>query len=276
MSGERGEYRSVRRVLLDGPDFQRLTPTARWVFVALKLNLGPAGIEVAYLGALLVQLAQQTGFEADDVGAAIEELVAGGWVRREANVIWVVGQLENDPHMSATDPKHRKAVQRHLCSLPRLDLVKQYVKAHPAFFPRDEVRATGLGWAIEGPSKGHRSTENKTEDKKEKESSRAPRESWLSPVRVVWEEFKGAGSFRAPKAAGLLSGLKDAGHSPAEVATRLRVYLKRLDNPKFASLARFAETFADHVPLKLTQPIIVDGWISPELDALTRPPGMVA
>lgn len=104
----------------------------------------------------------------------------------------------------------------------------------------------------------------------------AARSTWLTPVCVVWEQYKGAGSFRPAKAAGLLKGLKDAGNSPEEIATRLALYLQRLDDPKFASLARFAETFGDHVPLKLTGPPIVDGWFSDEVERLTRPAGLVA
>lgn len=109
-----------------------------------------------------------------------------------------------------------------------------------------------------------------------KTTTSASRATWLTPIAVVWEAAKGAGSFRPAKTAGLLKSLRDAGHPPDEIATRLTIYLKRLDKPKYASLARFAETYADHVPLKLTQPDIVDGWLSPELDRLTAPAGRVA
>lgn len=171
---DRGEYRSIRRVLLDGPDFQLLPERARWIFVSLKLNAGPAGIEVYYPEALAPQLALQTGMPAKAVRTALDELEGRGWIRREANVMWIVKHLTFDPHMSPKDRKHRVAIQRHVASLPRLDIVRQYVAEQMEWFPSDEAETNDLGWAIEqpgkalrraieGPSKHNNNNNNKTE-----------------------------------------------------------------------------------------------------------------
>lgn len=174
MTSERGEYRSIRRVLLDGPDFQKLPERARWLFVALKLTAGPTGIDVWYLDAMTPQLSAQTGIPRPAIPKALDTLEAAGWIRREANLLWIVGHLEHDPHMKPNDVKHRKAVQRHVASLPRLALVREFVQAQLAWFPASEGPSCNLGWAIEGPSKAPRSTDNETEDETEDEREKEP------------------------------------------------------------------------------------------------------
>jgi hypothetical protein len=169
---ERGEYRAIRRVLLDGPDFQQLSERARWVFVALKLNMGPTGIEVHYRGALAHQVAAQTGVPAEAVTAAMDELEAGDWIRQEGNILWVVGQLDHDPHLKDNDQKHRKSVVKHVAGLPRLAIVRRFIEEHPQWFS-DADPFDGLP---EGPWKAHGSPSPvpKTEDRRPKTDNRDP------------------------------------------------------------------------------------------------------
>lgn len=159
-------------MLLDGPDYQQLPERARHVFLVLKLNFGPSGLEVWYPNELTARLAAQTGVSPAGVQDALMTLERAGWVQRESNVVWIVGQLDNDPHVKRADPKHRKMIQRHVGGLPRIGIVARYVKAHPLWFSTDGSPSgapiEGLQWAIEGPSEGHRSTEK--EEEKEKES----------------------------------------------------------------------------------------------------------
>lgn len=173
---ERGEYRAIRRVLLDGPDFQKLSERARWIFVVLKINLGPAGIDVFYPEALVAQLAAQSGAPAEGVRAAMDELEAHGWVAREANVVWIKGQLKNDPHVKQADKKHCKAIQRHVSGLPRLAIVAAFMLEHRGWF-RDDTRPDGgppegLAWAFQGPLK-HK-PEDKPENKPDDDGAALP------------------------------------------------------------------------------------------------------
>lgn len=178
---DRGEYRAIRRVLLDGKDFRKLPERARFVFLALKLNIGPSGLETFEPDALVYTLAAQTGAKPDQIRVSLDLLELHGWLKREDNVVWVVGQLTHDPHVKPTDPKHRKGVQRHVAGLPRLAIVREFIESHPSWFedmqgPTEglpsraetslhpiEGPSEGLARAIEGPSKGHRSTEDKRE-----------------------------------------------------------------------------------------------------------------
>jgi hypothetical protein len=111
-------------------------------------------------------------------------------------------------------------------------------------------------------------TRNEKPGRKTLSAKKPPTTSWLAPVAEVWERHKGAGSFRWPKAGSLLKALHQQGRTGEEIAANLGRYLSRVE-PQFASLARFAETFADHNALK--GPQVVDGWLSAEAEALTRP-----
>lgn len=197
---DRGEYRAIRRVLLDGPDFQQLPERARFVFVALKINLGPAGIEVWYPAELSARLSAQIGASSADVETALAMLEQSGWIAREANVIWIVGQLVNDPHVKQSDAKHRKMIQRHLEGLPRLGIVAQFAKAHRSWISSDGTPSgapcEGLAWAIKGPPKGHRSTEKEKEKEKENETEKRVSPiggaSWVADGVKLWEGIMGS------------------------------------------------------------------------------------
>lgn len=183
MAAERGTYRPIPAVLLDGPDFQQLPERARFAFLALKINFGPSGIEVQYPQALAATVAAQTGmpYQAalDAVGPA-GVLEGMGWLEWEQNVVWIKGQLRYDPNMKPSDPKHRKSIQQHLMGLPRLDICARFMLEHTDWFAFDELSTeegldareranlTALRWACEGPKKALPTTDNrepKTEDR---------------------------------------------------------------------------------------------------------------
>jgi hypothetical protein len=129
---ERGEYRSIHTVLIDGPDYQQLSPAARLVFLTLKLNLGPTGIDV--VRALVPTLQEQTGYARDQIVAALSELGSGGWTAIEHNVVWVVRGLEFEPSLSPTNPKHRAGILRHVKGLPRVSLVHAFIEHYAKWF----------------------------------------------------------------------------------------------------------------------------------------------
>lgn len=74
----------------------------------------------------------------------------------------------------------------------------------------------------------------------------------------------------------MLKRLHSAGHEPEEIATRLARYLAKTET-RYVSLARFAKTFDDWKEFRFLEgPPVVDGWMSPELERLTRPAGVYA
>jgi hypothetical protein len=159
---ERGSYRSIPNALFSGPDFRRLSERARWVFVVLKMNVSAAGIDVWYPEELAIRLSAESGCPIDSVKLTLDILEHEHWIRRDDNLIWIVGHLTHDPHLSASDSKHRKGIQRAVAGLPHSDLVKQFVSAYPEWFPKEEAAFMGLAWALGGPRKGLRRGKTKS------------------------------------------------------------------------------------------------------------------
>jgi hypothetical protein len=133
VKSDRGEYRAIRTVLIDGPDYQELSPEARLTFLTLKLQLGPTGLGV--INAAKHSLSDQTGYPAESVAKAMLELRAAGWLRWERNVFEIVGGLDHEPSIFPDNTNHRKSVASHLDGLPNLDIVRAFRTAHPVWFP---------------------------------------------------------------------------------------------------------------------------------------------
>jgi hypothetical protein len=258
---ERGQYRAIPSVLLDGKDFRSLSERARWVFVALKLNLGPAGIEVHYRRALAEQLAEQTGAPADGVAAALDELEAGGWVEREENIIWVVRHLEFEPNMKPSDSKHRKSIQRHISGLPHLPIVARFVAAYPQWFPRERAEIPagqdgaldnaesaalkGLAWAFEAPPKGPKKAPRTTEDRRPKTENRVSSGAgaaggWSRKAVDAWTARYG-GTAPAGRIGKALKPLVDL-YGEAEVLHVWGIYLNGKD-VEYANPQDFAQKY---------------------------------
>ncbi len=272
MSDERGEYRAVRRVLLDGPDFQRLPERARFVFLVLKLNFGAAGIDIVYPEALEIQVSAQTGASITDVRVALTALQGAGWIEREANVLWIVGQLDNDPHIKAADPKHRKGIVRHVSGLPRLDIVREYVKAHPAFFPKSDEASKPLAWAFQGPSKGHRSTSTNTSIEASPANADGTRiaSSWPARFAALWCDE--VGPINAGRVGAALKPAVDR-HGDERVERAMRAYVakQKLDG-KPCKLSWFSEQSQLWVERTSAVLEVVDGEMNSALELATRPP----
>lgn len=139
---------------MDGPDYQDLPERARHLFLVLKLSFGPAGLEVHYPEALAHELAAKSGMPTEAVKAALDTLEAAGWIRRERNMIWIVGQLKHEPSLELTNGNHRKSIQRHVAGLPRLALVRAFIEKYAEWFEGIDSPTDGYPMASEGVSDG--------------------------------------------------------------------------------------------------------------------------
>jgi hypothetical protein len=159
---DRGEYRSIPTVLVRGRDFRALSPEAKLVFLILKLELGPSGIDVYDLDELLPKY---TGYAAAVCVRACQELRAAGWVDWEDNVVWIVRGLEfNGRAMSRTNGNHRKGLLNHVQGLPSLSIVARFIAGNAAWFddpdslsqrfpPGEDTLTIGCPKAIDSLSK---------------------------------------------------------------------------------------------------------------------------
>lgn len=163
----RGEYRSIHTVLVDGPDFQTLEPDDRLTLLIVKLSLGPSGIDV--VPALVPTLVERTGLDAERVGAALARLESGGWIRRERNVLWLVNGLKYEPSLDTKNKKHRTGVQRHAYGLPRLALIAAFARHYAEWFDGEDSLSIGIPESGDTLS-NHRNLRPKTETERETET----------------------------------------------------------------------------------------------------------
>lgn len=177
---ERGEYRSISRSLFSGKDFRKLPERPRWIFTVLKMNSGMVGLDTWYEAELYSRLSEESGATIDQVKLALDYLEHEGWIKREDNVVWVVGHLEHDPHMLSSNLNHRKSVQRHVAGMPHLPIVRAFVLQNTDWFPKTEAIGMGIGWVFNAirrdkrgskkPTHTHSDHDKEKEDDKEKDS----------------------------------------------------------------------------------------------------------
>ena len=140
----RGVYRGIYSALADDPDYQALSPNGRLVLLTARIckQAGPAGI-FRYYPALL---AEQTGLTVKAVEAALADLEAGDWIRREGPILWIRNALRHDPSLHLANGKHRTAVEEWLKELPRLSIVLtfcEYYQIGKPFESHTESPANG-------------------------------------------------------------------------------------------------------------------------------------
>jgi hypothetical protein len=253
---ERGAFRSIHCVIVDGPDFQALKPGAKLVWYTLKMTLGPSGIDV--VPALVATLVERTGADENQIKKALEQLQAEGWLKIERNVVWMIGGLRHEPAFSLENQNHRAKIRAHLSGLPRLAIVDAFrthygFTTEPAEMPFDAPK-DGADIPSKMPSKtasnipsgireeGRGSTEDGTGTPKKRAAKRrvvAPKPSWLTPFSEAWRTVNG-GAMSAGKAVSALAKLNDE-YGPDEVLRRWVIYLGV--KGEWASAPKFAETW---------------------------------
>ena len=157
----KGEYRGIYTALVDDPDFQSLSPHAKLVFLFLKLQLGPSGIGTVYAAAI----SEQTGIPCKGVADAMRELSEGdpdGWIMQERNVVWIRNGLRYDPNISLQNDNHRKSVETHLRSLPKLQIVNEFASYYRLPMPYPSVSHADP-YADQGKGEGIKETDRERE-----------------------------------------------------------------------------------------------------------------
>ncbi len=153
MSYGRGEYRGIARVLIDGPDFQRLSAEARLVFLVTKIGLGPSGIDV--IPAPLDATSERSGLPLARVERAVAELVASQWLAIEGNVVWIVKGLRHEPSVSPDNKNHVRGIRAHIAGLPRTPLVAAFIAAYPEWMGPPEEALAGYPEPMRMASDSH-------------------------------------------------------------------------------------------------------------------------
>ncbi|HET7552168.1 MAG TPA: hypothetical protein VFK04_12830 [Gemmatimonadaceae bacterium] len=172
---DRGEYRAIYTVIVDGPDFQAFSPEAKLLFYTLKLSLGATGIGV--IRAMVPTLSEQTGHDEPTVERALCELEDNDWIRREHNVVWIVRGFEFEPGLGVDNANHRKSVQRHIASLPNVGIIALFKRRYRAWFPDTDTPDDGITKGSEGHEEGMGNAPAiRREERVESRTTTSPRE----------------------------------------------------------------------------------------------------
>ena len=140
----RGFYRSICTALHDDPEYQRLSPQARHTLLTLRSNRfnNAAGIYILDNGSF-VTLMDHTGYNFEELEKALAELCDREWIAFQYPILWVIKSLEEEPNISLTNPKHKKAVISILESLPKLNIIANFCKYYslsiPSGYPSEGV-----------------------------------------------------------------------------------------------------------------------------------------
>ena len=138
---DRGEFRSIHTVLVDGPDYQALTPHERLMVFVVKMSLGASGIDV--VPSMIGTLCERTGLDEHIASAVLESLEESGWIQRERNILWLVDGLRHDPGLTIDHTKHRKGLLNHVRGMPRLAIVRRFIVAYYDWFDDPETLLSG-------------------------------------------------------------------------------------------------------------------------------------
>jgi hypothetical protein len=146
-----GRYRVVPTALWESTDFQRLSPTARLVLLALK-----TGSTSSFAGIGLVYgegLQRETGLTPAEIEGALAELEkrptpSTSWIVRSGPVIWVRHQLRSDPVVEKSggkpNPDQQKGVSRHVGALPQDNIaVLRFLRHYREMLQTTEVETKG-------------------------------------------------------------------------------------------------------------------------------------
>ncbi len=183
MPAERGEYRGIYVVVVDGPDFQALTPMGQLAWFHMKLKLGPYGIDV--IAGASAALAERSGMASGEASAALDELEQRGWLQRERALHWLVRGLEFEPSLGSSNGNHRAGLRKHLAGLPNLALKQRFRVRYEEWFV-DEVppsptgnrtHANGIEMGSAGGGDAPPSREDDEEKQKEISSSSSSSET---------------------------------------------------------------------------------------------------
>lgn len=169
-------YRAIHDGLTREPRFLALTPEARHLFYALKINLGASGIDAK----MIAEMALWTGYSTAAIRAALDDLAARRWVRFDEIhdglvMVWIIEGLDNDPNLSLSNSKHVESIARHVEGLSKSFLVKEFcdryglpvprrfegLDSHPVGYrkPIDSLSLRDKGEGI-GKGKGNRERES--------------------------------------------------------------------------------------------------------------------
>lgn len=133
----RGYFSAVYRSLWDDPDFQKLNPVSKLVF--LNLRTSPLSNMPVIYHYYIEAIERQTGLSSEMINKALDTLSHrpshSPWIALEQGIVWVRKGLKYDPNIILRNEKHRTAVINIVLSLPKLQIVRDFIDFYQINIP---------------------------------------------------------------------------------------------------------------------------------------------
>jgi hypothetical protein len=151
----RGTYRAIYVSLWDDPDFLKLSPEAKLIF--LNLRTGTQTNMPCIYRFYEEAIREQTGYSDRVIDTVLDTLCDTGWIQIEEGILWVKNALRHDPNIFFNNPLHVEAIKNILRGLPKLKIVIDFCTYYgiekPYEIPSQDGITNGIGKGILYPEK---------------------------------------------------------------------------------------------------------------------------
>ena len=140
-----GLYRSIMTVLHDTRDYRQLSPEAKLTLLTLRTSAfnNQAGIFMFDAGSF-VTLQERTGYTADTLEKALQELCQGLFIGYQYPILWVINSLRDEPNISLNNANQKKGVLNVIGSLPPQEIIVNFCEYYglpiPLGYPSQSLK----------------------------------------------------------------------------------------------------------------------------------------
>lgn len=175
----RGIWRAIYVSLWDDVEFRKFTPNEKLVF--LNLRTGSLSNIPCLYHYYIETIEWQTGIRRKRILEALQTLTAANWIALQDGIVWVRKGLRFDPNIVLTNEKHLVAVKKIILSLPKLQIVRDFLDFYKIEIPYPVP--SRIAYTIPYGNQDtdtDTDTEEEKDTKKEEESEEKPKVNPLS------------------------------------------------------------------------------------------------
>jgi hypothetical protein len=163
----RGVWRAIYTTIWDDPEFRKLTANEKLVF--LNLRTSPLS-NIAVLYPYYVETLEcQTGIRRKQIQKALRALIEANWISVEDGLVWVKKGLRFDPCVVLTNEKHLIAVKNAILSLPKSQIVRDFIDFYKIEIPYPIPSRIGYDIAYGNQDKDQYKDKKKEEEEESEE-----------------------------------------------------------------------------------------------------------